>query len=115
MEEIKKYTKQEIIERYFSKFDKFNKYELWEERKWFVSHWDINAPNFAEMLEHALWAAKFIENQWWQPICGVVGIAKYIDREEQVRRLFKDLFTYGGNGLDSLQCRVENFITEETN
>ena len=115
MEKEKILTKKEIVESYFKDLDKIDKYELWEKCKWFKYYWNFNSPDFIWNLTHALMAAGFIENQWWQPISGIIGLATHFNRENEVKKLFNDLFDYQGNGHSTLQTRVENFITGANN
>lgn len=111
MNNEKRLTKKDVINFYSSKLNRNNKYELWEKCKWFKAYWNIDASDFARMLTMSLRAAGFIENQWWNPIYGIVDLARNFDKEEEVKTLFKNLFSYQGDGRDTLQTRIENFIS----
>ena len=98
-----------LFDNYLKNRFKFNKYELWEAYKNFQSNWDLEAGNFLDMLKKSMRFAKFIENNWWQPICGLVAVTEVVP--EEVRSLFRELFAYDGDGRSSIQERVEKFLT----
>ena len=97
---------EDYIKQYKERFPEINQMEIykWKAVKHFQEHWDIEAPDFAEMLKESLDKTK-----------NLLGSGNYFPRRmvktfaqkdpEEVRRLFRILF----DPLLELEERYETF------
>jgi len=101
------------IERFNSaKFVDFDENYKWAVCKQFRDNWDINASNFADMLNNAMGTGKRKKGLWnltnsgWQrPFPGLLKFAKH--EPETVRNMFSELYAVG-----DLTFRIDHFIRD---
>lgn len=63
----------------------------WEAVKWFQDHWDIHAPDFADMLSRSLaGTSNLLASKMNFPLGAITDFAK--SAPEEVRAMFSDLF-----------------------
>lgn len=82
-----------VIDHYKEHFDAVNQGERykWEAIAWYKKHWEIDAPNFAQMLEEAFGKAKnLLASAMYYPYRMITEYAQA--NPEEVRRIFKILY-----------------------
>jgi hypothetical protein len=97
----------EIIKLYKRHFKYIHKEEIykWRAVKCFQDNWNINADDFASMLESSLHLSKnLLDSQNYLPKINLLRIAR--NEPEKVRQFFKNLH----NENDDLIERVEKFL-----
>ena len=111
-----------IIEQYIVNFDYLNRSEAEggadEGYKWrvisaFKHCWNIDAPDFAAMLQEAMGdisKTNLINNSMVQPVTGLITLAKLDGEAEFVREEFKKLLSEDNGDLDARGERVNDFI-----
>lgn len=95
------------IAQYISEIDLYWKDEeyKWRAVKWFQTHWDVNAADFASMLELATArTGNLLATQSAFPRAMIIKLAK--SAPEEVRSMFNDLFDENRD----LSQRVESFV-----
>ena len=90
-----------IIENYKENFEQIDKEERykWEAIAWYQKHWDIEAKNFAEMLENAFGKTfNLLSAGMYFPRKVLIEYAQ--EHPEDVRAIFKHLHdeTFGNRG-----------------
>ena len=100
-----------LIDQFIINRSRPSKYELWEAIKEFQANWDMDSDNFCKMVEYSLHkASKLLQNDSWTPIIAIIALSKMPITREKTRFLLKDLFSYDGNGIDTIQVRTAKFI-----
>ena len=92
MENFMKEKLQLIIKNYKENFEQIDKEERykWEAIAWYKKHWDINAPNFSEMIENAFGKTfNLLSAGMYYPRKVLIEYAK--DYPEDVRAIFRQL------------------------
>lgn len=82
-----------VIDHYKEHFDAVDQGERykWEAIAWYKKHWEIDAPNFAQMLEEAFGKAKnLLASAMYYPYRMITAYAQV--NPEEVRRIFKILY-----------------------
>lgn len=111
-----------IIEQYVANFDFLNRSEAEgghdEGYKWrvissFKRHWDIEAKDFASMLQKSmaeLSKTNLVNNASIQPVTGLINLAKVEGEGEFLRGEFRELFKDDGGDLEDRGERVNSFM-----
>lgn len=82
-----------VIDHYKEHFDAVDQGERykWEAIAWYKKHWEIDSPNFAQMLEEAFGKAKnLLASAMYYPYRMITAYAQV--NPEEVRRIFKILY-----------------------
>lgn len=82
-----------VIDHYKEHFDAVDQGERykWEAIAWYKKHWEIDSPNFAQMLEEAFGKAKnLLASAMYYPYRMITEYARV--NPEEVRRIFKILY-----------------------
>lgn len=105
---------QQVFSNYISKFEVLNNPENDETFKWeviqrFQDDFDIDAEDFAEMLQQILkGSANLIDGANQQPLAGLVSFAK--EEPETVRAMFRALYEDDNGDLTVRQAKIRDFI-----
>ena len=105
---------QQVFSNYISKFEVLNNPENDETFKWeviqrFQDDFDIDAEDFAEMLQQILkGSANLIDVANQQPLAGLVSFAK--EEPETVRAMFRALYEDDNGDLTVRQAKIRDFI-----
>ncbi len=111
-----------IIEQYVANFDLLNRPEAEgghdEGYKWrvissFKRHWDIEAKDFASMLQKSmagLAKTNLVNNASVQPVTGLINLAKVEGEGEFLREEFRKLFQDDNGDLEDRGERVSSFM-----
>lgn len=111
----------QLLTNYMNDFDYINnethrEYYKWEAVRHFQNHWDIDAPDFANMFKESVREAyNLINNHIVQPTTGIVKLAERPELTEQVRRMFKDLLADDQGDIDKRQDKIYSFLGQAEN
>lgn len=98
----------EYLDLYKATFHKHRDYEIykWKAVKNFQDNWDIEAPDFSDMLKRSLAKTKnLLESKNFYPKTRIEGFAEAEATQEEVRKLFRILFDENKNVAE----RVKQF------
>ena len=104
-----------LFDRYIDKFELINNEEHNENSKWaavnnFQKLFNVDAPDFSNMLKLACDSTKDIIDDHFQPFRGLVRMAEKNGESETIREMFKDLFSDDGGDLTLRQKKIDRFV-----
>ena len=105
---------QQIFKQYIDRFEELNT-EHREIYKWEIAaefqHFDVDAPNFVEMLSHMQRTMQnILDNKAQHPFIGLIECAKKPGEEETVREMFRALYAQEVRTIPEKQAAINAFL-----
>ncbi len=101
-----------IFDHYIDKFETLDEEESykWEAVHDFQETFDLEASDFAKMLEETRKVTRNLIDSYMQPLKGLVTMAEKCDEAETIREMFRKLFVDDQNDLQVRQEKIDEFL-----